>query len=203
MTPDQLVLYYTKLLVMQYFALPNATGMISVYVNQIVASLIVMQVRTAFALGTATGKQLDCLGQIIGVQRSVPGYLPGVPEFAMPRYSDVGAGTYIGFARYAGPPPDGAWARYTDIGSAYIMADGIFASFIEFLVAVRASDYSLQALDAIFFSFFGTFVTITDNGDMTMTYTHQTADPGVLFGIINFLNLLPHPAGVGYNVVEV
>lgn len=203
MTPAQLVQYYVNLLIMQYYGLPNATGTIAAFVNQSVADLIVLQVRTAFSLATATGKQLDCLGQIIGVQRQVPGYLPSIPEFSMPRYADPDAGTYIGFARYAGLQPSGHWARYTDSPTQYVMTDGIFSQFIQFLIAVRASNYSLQALDDIFYDFFGDLVTITDNLNMTMTYTHQSSDPSPLFGILEYLNFLPHPAGVGYTVNEV
>jgi hypothetical protein len=199
MTPDQLVAYYVKLLIMEYYALPNASGMVAAFVRQAIASLIVVQVRAGFTLATSTGKQLDLLGELVGLERSVPGFTPGIPAFSMPRYSDPDAGTYVGFSRY-GASIAGAWDRYTDIPTSYIMADGVFAQFIAILVAIRASDYSLEALDAIFFSFFGTYVKIVDNGNMTMTYQHATADPGVLFAILEHLDLLPNPAGVSYNV---
>lgn len=204
MTPAELVLYYVSLLVMEYFGLPQASGMIGAVTTQSVADMIVLQVRAGFGLGTATGKQLDAIGEIIGVQRQVPGFNPAQPEFSMPRYADGSAGSYIGFARYAGIQPNGHWARYTDTPSAYVMTDGQFAQFIEFLVAVRASNYSLEALDAIFFEFFGDYVKITDNLNMTMTYTHSAStDPSVLFAIVDYLGLLPHPAGVAAIVVTV
>lgn len=204
MTPSQLVSYYVNLLIMEFFGLPLASGTIAAFVTQAVADMIIMQVRAGFSLATATGRQLDALGELIGVQRSVPGFTPGLPEFAMPGYADGAAGTYIGFARYFGIQPNGHWARYTDSATSFIMTDGQFAQFIQFLVAVRASDYSLKALADIFFAFFGTLVTITDNLDMTMTYTHDaTNDPGVLFAILDYLNLLPHPAGVEPFVVTI
>jgi hypothetical protein len=205
MTPEQLVDYYVGLLIMEYFGLPKASGMISAVVSQAVASMIVLQVRSGFSLSSASGKQLDCIGQLIGAQRAVPGFVPGVEKFAMPGYPDPDAGDYIGFARYDdNPVPNGHWARYNDIDTAYIMADGIFAQFIRFLVAVRASDYSLEAIDDICFAFFGTLVVITDNLNMSMTYTHdETNDPGVLFAILKYLRLLPRPAGVSYTVIEV
>lgn len=204
MTPSQLVAYYVNLLIMEYFGLPLASGTVAAYTTQAVSDMIVMQARAGFSLATATGKQLDALGQLIGVRRAVPGFAPGTPEFAMPPYADGAAGTYIGFARYVGLDPDGHWARYTDSGSAYIMTDGQFAEFIRFLIAVRASNYSLKSLADIFFLFFGDLVTITDNFDMTMTYTHDaTNDPGVLFAILDYLGFLPRPAGVAANVVTI
>lgn len=203
MTPAQLVAYYVSLLIMEYFGLPQAGGMIAAFANQSVASLIVMQVRAGFSLVTATGRQLDALGEIVGLQRRIPGFDPGVDEFAMPRYADGAAGSYIGFARYVGIVPNGHWARYFDIPTAYILTDGQFAQFIQFIVALRAIDYSLEDLDDVFFQFFGNYVTITDNGDMTMTFTHNSADPNILFALVDYLGLLPHPAGVGYNVVTI
>ena len=202
MTPAQLALYYVNLLVMEYFGLPKAVGTVNAYVTQAIADFIVMQVRAGFSLAMATGRQLDALGEIVGLQRSLPGFAPGEPEFAMPPYSDGSAGTYIGLARYAGTQPDGHWGRYTDSPTAYIMTDGQFSQLIQFVIAVRASDYSMQALCNIFFQFFGVLVTITDNLDMTMTYTHDAdSDPSQLFPIIVYLGLLPRPAGVAAIVV--
>ncbi len=197
MTPAELQTYYQQLLIMEYFGLPKATGTIGAFCSQSIADMIVMQVRAGFSLATATGMQLDAVGELIGARRQVPGFEPGTAEFAMPPYDDGAAGSYIGFALYTGLDPSGHWARYTDIETAYVMTDGQFAQFIRFLVAVRASDYSLKALADIFFAFFGLLVVITDNMDMTMTYTHDaTNDPGVLFAILDYLDLLPRPAGV-------
>lgn len=205
MTPEQLALYYAGLLVMEYFGLPKASAEIAAYSQQAVADMIVMQVRAGFSLASATGRQLDALGEILGLQRSVPGFLPGEPAFSMPGYDNVDAGTFVGFARYDdNPAPNGHWNRYTDSPTAYVMTDGQFAQFLRFNIAVRASNYSLKALADIFFAFFGTLVTITDNLDMTMTYTHDaTDDTSVLFAILDYLNLLPHPAGVEAIVVTI
>lgn len=204
MTPAQLAIYYVQLLIMEYYGLPKASATIQAYAIEAIANMIILQVRAGFSLATATGRQLDALGELLGLQRSVPGFAPGQPEYSFPRYSDGAAGTYIGFARYAGIQPNGHWARYTDIPTAYVMTDGQFAQFIRFIIAVRASNYSLKSLADIFFAFFGTLVVITDNLNMTMTYTHDaTNDPSVLFAIIDYLGLLPHPAGVQAIVVTI
>lgn len=203
MTPSQLIAYYVSLLIMQYFGLPKATGMIASFVNPAVADMIIMQVRAGFTLATSTGKQLDCLAELVGLHRQIAGFDPSTPEFSMPRYADPDAGTFIGFARYVGLDPNGHWARYADQVPAYVMTDGQLSQLIQYVVAVRASNYSIKELDDIFFQFFGTLVTITDNGNMSMTYSHSSTDPGTLFSIIDYLRLLPHPAGVSYSVVTV
>lgn len=205
MTPAQLAVYYAQLLIMEYYGLPKAVGTVEAYVLQAISDMIVMQVRAGFNLMTATGLQLDAIGEIVGLQRSVPGFIPGQPEFAMPEYADGAAGSYIGFARYDdNPMPNGHWARYTDSPTSYILADGQFAELIQFVIAVRASDYSLKSLADIFELFFGNYVTIDDNLDMTMTYTHDaTNDPNILFALVDYLGLLPHPAGVEAIVVTI
>lgn len=200
MTPSELVIYYVNLLTTEYYGLPAASGSVAAVVTQAVADMIIFQVRAGFALATAVGQQLDLLGDLVGLSRNVPGFVAGVPEFAMPRYSNVSAGTLVGFARYAGPAPTGHWARYTDIPTSFTMSDALFRQFIQIMVAIRASDYSMQALDAIFFQFFGNYVKIVDNANMTMEYQHALADPGLLFAILDYLNLLPHGAGVAYTV---
>lgn len=204
MTADDLTNYYVQLLVMEYFGRPKASGTVEAFASAAVADLIVMQVRAGFALSTATGRQLDALGQLLGLQRSVPGFLPGTPDFAMPSYTDAAAGTYIGLARYAGAAPTGHWARYSDSPTSYVMTDGQFSQLIQFVIAARASNCSLQSLANIFYQFFGPLVTITDNLNMTMTYTHNaTSDPSQLFAILNYLGLLPNPAGVQAIVVSI
>lgn len=205
MTPSELAQYYTNLLIMEYFGLPLARGTVTAYTTQAVSDMIVMQVRAGFNIDSAAGEQLDALGQLVGLQRSIPGFTPGFPEFAMPAYSDVDAGTLVGFATYDdAPAPDGYWARYSDSPTQYVMTDSQFAEFIRFIVAVRASDYSLKALADIFFLFFGDLVTIDDNLDMTLTYTHDaTNDTGILFAVLDYLGLLPRPAGVEAIVVTI
>lgn len=203
MTAADLKNYYVDLLIMEYFGLPKAGGVVGAYAQQAIADLIVIQVRDGLNLAVATGAQLDLLGQLVGARRAVPGFASGANNFSMPRYADGAAGTYVGFARYVGLDVTGHWPRYTDIPTSYIMAEGVFAEFIEFLVAVRASSYTLKELDAIFFAFFGALVKIIDNENMTMTYQHSAADMGVLFAILQYLGLLPHPAGVSYTVVVV
>ncbi len=45
---------------------------------------------------------------------------------------------------------------------------------------------------------------MTDGENMTLTYTHDaTNDPNILFAIVNYLDLLPQPAGVTVSVTEI
>lgn len=203
MTDQELVATYVALLVIQYKELPNARGTISAVATETIANQIFSQVRDGFDLSTAIGNQLDVLAQYVGAPREIFGYDPTIPYFAFPSYSGSPLPD-TGFAFYSDTtdPPD-LWLSYTTAQTTFILTDGQVRAIIQYLIAVHASDHTLYSIDLILQTFFGTYCTLTDNEDMTITYTHLTSDPNNLFEIINQLNLLPHPAGVEVSVVEV
>lgn len=63
--------YYVDLLLYQYINLPKARGVISLLATQALADFLPVELRTAFDLETATGPQLDILGEYIGMDRRV------------------------------------------------------------------------------------------------------------------------------------
>lgn len=203
MTVDQQIAYYVNLLAIQYKILPNAQGTIQALSTQVVADQIYQQVLNGFDLETAVGKQLEILGRYVGAPRTIFEYDPSIPYFAFYSYLTTPPSN-VGFASYLDvTDPVDNWLSYTTAETTYVLTDGQLRLVIMYLIAIHSSDYTLSSIDIILQTFFGIYCTLTDNENMTITYTHQTADPNFLFSIINQLNLLPHPAGVGINVVEV
>jgi hypothetical protein len=204
MTTDQLVAYYVNLLIIQYKALPKAQATIAAISSTIVADQIVAQVRDGFDPATAVGAQLDILGQYVGAPREIPGFTPVNEYWALPSYNDPNTG-YSGWARYTDVViPSNYWRSYTTTDATLTLTDGQMRSLILYLVALHASDHSNESIDNLFAQFFGGYATVTDNGNMTVTYTHDaTHDPSILFQIVNFIGALPHPAGVAIDVVEI
>lgn len=203
MTNEELVSYYTNLLCIQYKVLPNAQGTISALATEAIANQIYSQVLQGFQISTAIGEQLDILAQYVGAPRQIFGYNPSIPYMEFPSYSDViTPGT--GFAQYTdSSDPSDFWISYTTSQTTFVLTDGQLRSLISYLIAVHASDHTLQSIDLILETFFGNYAILTDNEDMSITYTHQLSDPNQLFSIIKQLNFLPHPAGVSISVVEV
>ncbi len=205
MTADQLAAYYQNLLIIQYKGKPKAAATVGLLSAQVIADLIYSQVQDGFDLATATGAQLDIIGAYIGVYRTLAGFTPsGISYFQLPTYADGGSG-FGGFADYSDvTPPMDFWILYSAIPTTFTMSDGQMSQLIQYVIAVHASDHSNASIDLILQQFFGAYVTLTDNGDMTLTYTHDlTNDPNLLFEIVNYLGLLPQPAGVTVNVVEI
>lgn len=203
MDTSALIAFYVNLLVIQYKNLPNATKTIQALATEVVADQIYSQVLNGFNLSTAIGNQLNVLGQYVGAPRTVFGYDPTIPYFALYSYTTTPPSN-VGFASYADvADPIDNWLSYTTAGTTFVLTDGQFRQLIAYLIAVHASDHTLSSIDNILQTFFTSYCTLIDHEDMTITYQHLVSDPNLLFSIIKQLNLLPHPGGVEVIVTEV
>lgn len=70
MTTDELVGYYTNLLILQYNTLPKAKATIDGLVRPVIMDQLPLLVQAAYAVDTAVGVQLDVLGKYVGVSRN-------------------------------------------------------------------------------------------------------------------------------------
>lgn len=194
--------YYVNLLIIQYFNRPRARLHVGVLVQESVASEIVGQVRDAFDLETAVGKQLDILAKYRGASRTVFGIDLSHAYFSMPLYDDGTPEIYPGFPLYDDATVTWFFFTYDDAERPiYSMNDDELRRLIKFRAKTQSRFLSLKEIDDILFEFFEDKVTLTDNGDMTITYTHDIGDPDTLFNVVAGTNSLPRPAGVEAVVV--
>lgn len=63
--------YYADLLILQYKTQPKARATISALTDKVIADGLLLDVINGFNIDTAVGKQLDILGQYIGLSRIV------------------------------------------------------------------------------------------------------------------------------------
>ncbi len=198
MTTDELVAYYVALIIIQYANRPRAVATVDAFVRSLVADQVIQQVEDAYDLATATGVQLDALGTYVGASRTIVGIDLGKTFFTTPTYAASDKDTVPGFAFYAdGSNVPQYFAFYADGQNvAYVLTDPDFRLLIQYLAKLNALDLGLGSIDQFLFEFFGTYVTLTDNGDMTITYADDPADPSNLFTIVNFIGAFPQPAGV-------
>lgn len=201
-TPADLIAYYQNLLIIQYKNLTKAAATVGAIAQQVIADLIHNQVRDAFDLATAIGAQLDLLGAYVGARRLIAGFTPsGILYMLFPAYADATPAN-TGMAQYADvADPVDFWLLYSAVSTIFTLSDGLMSQLIQYLIAVHASDTTNSSVDLILEKFFGNYVTLTDNENMTITYTHDPSDPNIFFALINYLNLLPRPSGVGIIVV--
>lgn len=203
MTPAELIAYYEGLLIIQYNNLPRAMATVGAFVAEVIADSIVDQVRNGFDPNTAVGEQLEAIASYKGAQRTYYGINVPRPYFTMPAYGAPGANAANGFAIYGGiASVTWFFATYGDLSlSSVTLTDDELRALTLYLADVQAADFSVEDVDAILFKYFGNFVTLTDNEDMTITYTHLAGDPSNLYSIVSQVGLLPHPAGVGIILV--
>jgi len=70
---EDLVSYYSNLLIKQYHDRPRAVATIEALAEQDLSDLVWMSVRAAFDVDTAAGVQLDTLGKYVGADRKPDG----------------------------------------------------------------------------------------------------------------------------------
>ena len=198
MNIQDLIDYYVNLLIMQYKDKPKARATVEAYVTQVVSDQIGIAVRDAFDLETAVGAQLDILGRYVGAKRAVNGLDINRTFLGMPPYTDAAPGSYKGFALY-GTTPTAYFARYNDFKTVYNLTDPDLRKLIKLRIRQHMSNHSLKDIDAIMYDFFGSECSITDSGNMELTYAFTPGSTDTFIKIAIFTDSLPRPAGVKIN----
>lgn len=194
---------YKKLLIIQYADKPNALAQIELTMGKLEEVYdLALSLEQAFDLDQATGKQLDILGKIVGINRSVP--------FAVPK-------NYFGFS----DNPTTAWPMGDKFISvvAYPMKnkfeipystgelnDFTYRFFIKaqiiknYAKGTMIDENNLSIQNAIDF-LFNNEAYVVDNQNMSMNiYINNTFD----FNMIQYieqLDLIPRPQGVKYKSI--
>lgn len=149
---------YTNLIIEQHADKPNFLAAVSATLQPFVDSLNAIQnlVATKFDLDTATGAQLDVLGQWIGLPRSLRLPIQGV-FFAF----DIPG---LGFDQ-------GVWSSPLNPSDGIItMDDGSYRLMLKARVAMNTWDGSLGDANAKLSAIFGTAISLRDNFDMSETF---------------------------------
>ena len=139
---------------------------------------------------TAVGYGLDVWGRIVGVTRTL----------------EIPAGRFLGFVQQDGSTdPFNVSPFYNGITSNqnFELADDAFRLLILVKAFANISDGSVKSLNLLLRTLFpgeGNAY-VTDNGDMSMTYTFNFALTPVQNAIVNQSGVLPRSSGVTSNIV--
>ncbi len=204
MTNEELAATYVQLLIIQYSDpnnQPNAIATINLLATEAIANQIVLQVLSGFSINDAYGQtpavgvQLDILGQFVGAERFLDGYSPPINYFS---YGDtVGPdNNAYGFGDiYNNIIPLDYWESTVNTAGTYTLSDGQMSQLIQYLATKNNMYMSLENIDNLLFSLFGTEVTVEET-NMELQYSDAGGNGSVMYGVINYLNAFPHPAGV-------
>lgn len=193
----------TNLLIKQYWEKDKAKAEIGLQASTWDACRAFLSaLDPAFDLDNAVGAQLDVLGRIVGISRSVPDVIPKIYFGFSINPMNKGFASKFDPLRVGGPFYDKFSSAFTD----FQLGDSDYRFFIRVKAALnRASGYLSSDIypdiqDVVLAAFDGRAY-VVDNLDMTLTlYVSPTVSLDRL-RIIRSLNLLPKPQGVRYHVI--
>ncbi len=190
--------YYSGLLISQYRTKPKMVA-----TSQLLASLpscdgLPQELQVCFDLETASGAQLNILGEIVGVPRNIYGLDLTHTFFAYTDYATSVGG--LGFGSYTDSPYSSSLFRSYFDSATYSLTDFEMRTLIKIKILFNNIFSSTKNIVDGLWDLFGYDVSFIDNKDMTITYKvvnpYQTA-----FIAAQYLNILPRPMGVALSLV--
>lgn len=202
MTDDNFIKSYLSLLIKQYYYKPKAKAEITLLAAEFSKVYTFLNTFTdKFDVDRAEGEQLDIIGQIVGISRTVPEALANYyfgfegEEYAKgfsDKFNDADSAPF--FDRFS--------IRYSDLQ----LEDEKYRFFIKAKIAVNnASAYMISdertSIQSIIQYLFNDDAYVVDNQDMSLTLYLSPSVRLDAIRLINKLNLLPKPQGVNYRII--
>ncbi|MGB2578152.1 hypothetical protein AAIR98_000916 [Elusimicrobium simillimum] len=196
-TIENLLEYYANLLIIQYRNKPKAINTIKAFARQILADMLPIKIRDAYTVDTAEGKQLDVLGKYIGFSRFIS-------TLVVKNFFKFNVGPNItainGFNTYQQGLIRQAWMKYSDFDSQdYPLGDSDLRVMLKLKSIINNGSAITSEIKTQLYNVFGDSIKLTDNRNMTYTYTVSEDLIDVLPVILAY-DMLPVPMGVSYSV---
>jgi hypothetical protein len=194
--------YYCDLLLLQYKWQTRARANIAIYSKQAVGDLVIQDIGDAFNINTAIGVQLDTLGKYVGVPRN-SGPPDDLPYYGFWDYLITSSASQNpnGFRDYtnAAINPSAVFYNYSDYGTRNTdLTDTAYSLLIRLKIILNSNNGTLASIQDYLYTFFPGLIALTDNADMTMTYTIQEGTP---LPTATLEAYLPKPMGVSLSFV--
>jgi len=204
-TVQELVDYYTNLLIIQYHDKPKAKATIELFIKVLSANGIFYDVRDGYNVDTAVGVQLDVIGQYVGVDRFFSVSDP-INYFALTDYQEVDPDSEdkFGFTDYADFDENqyNGTMNYSSLMTVKNqLNDDDFRVIIKLKIIQNNSNHSHKSIDDSMYQFFGNSVIPDSEGMMEMFYFISENVSQIIRAALA-KNLLPRPMGVGVSFIE-
>lgn len=154
--------YYANLLIVQYNGLPKASATIKMLVDLMYINAILMQIRDGFNWKTAVGKQLDIIGQWVGVSRSYNGslfwdkQLLSYPEYPRLYPTKSVSANQHGYSDYETFDEDGGVLTYKDAGFVeQSLNDDDYRTIIGLKIIKNSINHVAGEIDQAIWDYFG------------------------------------------------
>jgi len=176
--------YYSSLLIIQYHNKPKAIGMIKSLVRALFADMILFKIRDGFNIlrePFAIGKQLDCIGEWVGVDRIYDAGQPLYPWYSYVDWEQTTTDQYQGgFQDWDDPiVEDGGFLGFDDLimgANKTALDDDLYLALIKMKIIKNSSTHTMGDLDKKFKQYFNDDIYITWDGfEMTYNYISKYA----------------------------
>lgn len=192
-----------NLLIKQYWEKPKAKAEIALQASTWEKTRSFLDaLDPAFDLDNAVGAQLDVLGRIVGIGRSVPGVVPKIYFGFSINPNNEGFASKFDPQRIGGPFFSKFSSAFTDLQ----LGDSDYRFFIRVKASLNrasgylSSDKYIDIQDVVLAAFDGRAY-VVDNLDMTLTLYVSPVVSLDRLRLIRALNLLPKPQGVRYKLI--
>ena len=203
--------YYANLLIVQYNSKPKAKATIEKLTGLIYANMILLQIQNAFDWRTAKGKQLDIIGQWVGVSRSYTINLITKNKLAYLQYSKlvprvINSALQGGYSNYETfGDNDGGQLRYNDLQSvSNELNDDAYRVIIGLKIIYNNINHTAGEIDKAIWEYFGGAVytawDMVNNPQEIIYYYPESYAEIILFA--EYKGVLPAPIGTKINVIE-
>ena len=202
MTDEELVQYYTNLLIIQYRSKQKAPEQIAATLDKIIIFELLRQIENGYDVETAVGVQQDVLGKYLGVDRTITGTTFSRDYFWLLDYTDIPPiSGREGFIEYTTDPvPDVQVRRYEESSqSLYDLTDEEFREIQKLAILYNSSNFSPRETDDLVAQLFGDQVVFTDRYDMTISYIFSSSQQK-LVEIAQSQDLIPRAMAVGASI---
>lgn len=194
---DTAIEYYKELLLYQYINQYKARETIGLLVSQALVDLLPVEISKAFDLETATGPQLDIIGEYIGLDRVVEAIIVR-DYFTLDDYLSPLTSGAFGFTDYTVPTQNATASMYLYIffdTPTNSLEDNEYRLLLKLKSYLNSSLLSIYEINTALTELFGTGVFCADQTDMSLSY-FVSSELSRIMQIAYNESLLPKPMGV-------
>lgn len=193
---DEIIEHYKNLLLEQYVNAPRARATIGALTQQAIIDLVEVEVSGAFDFETATGPQLDVIGQYIGFSRTVSTQIDRfyftLVDYGLPTIAESGFTDYIDLSLNSGS----SFYLYQYSNTSFTdLPDDLYRPLLRLKRILNESDNTLASIAQSLWDNFGDELICFDNRDMSILYLIKYSATNLAKLAVD-TGLLPKPMGV-------
>lgn len=199
----QLQEYYSNTLIIQYNSKPKAKATIEMLVQLVYMNAILMQIRDAFDWKTAVGKQLDIIGQWVGVSRIYQqNNISGKTYLSYPDWDDETDTLQHGYSDYTTFNSNtGNDLTYKELEKLEAnLNDDDYRTVIGLKIIKNNINHTAKNIDDAIWEYFNGQVYTTWT-DYQITY-HYPAELTTIIEVCNAKNVLLAPNGINIKLLQ-